>query len=265
MSKLRKIAPMALPATVRAEVKGPRPILVWATPTDLLVDGAYQRDLSPASVSLIRKIVGEFAWSRIKPPVAVDTGAGYHVIDGQHTAIAAASLGIKELPIFVIDAPEVLDRAQAFVSHNKNRLTISALDIHRALVAGGDPLSRSIHKTLSDVGVRMRYMSFGTKTEVGDTQCVALIQRLFKRHGVEHARSVMTSLVRAKCCPIVEPQITAASELIAEKVSPARLSMAIRVDLENDLIRARSQATIKGQRAWQILKGIWEKRLTVAQ
>lgn len=261
MTRLRKVQPMALPATVRAEVTGTKPKLAWVAPTELLVDGTYQRELSPQSVNLIRRIVAEFAWSRIKPPIVVATESGYHVIDGQHTAIAAASMDLKELPVFVVDAPDVLEQAQAFVSHNKNRLSITALDIHKAQVAAGDPMARTVHKVLGEVGVRLRYMSYGTKVEVGDTQCVAHVRRLFKQYGADHGRAVLSTLVKAKCLPIVEPQITAASELIRQKVTPGRLVMAIRIDLEGDLIKARSQATIKGARTWQILMGLWQSRL----
>lgn len=261
MSRLRRIVPMTLPETERASVRGPRPVLKWVKPTDLLVDGTYQRDLTSTSVRLIRRIVAEFAWSRIKPPIAVAVNNGFHVIDGQHTAIAAASLGLQALPIFVVDAPETLERSRAFVSHNRNRIAISALDIHRALVAGGDPLARSIDATCAAIGVRMRYIAYGEPVSVGDTQAIDRVQKLFKRFGVAHARSVLTVLVGAKCCPIHEAEITAAHEILTAGASPARLTMAVRVGLGNDLPKARADAMLKNMRAWQCLKVAWQKRM----
>lgn len=263
--KLRKIVPMQLPDTERAVVTGPRPELKWVEPTDLLVDASYQRDLTTTSVKLIRTIVKEFAWSRIKPPCAARVDGGYHVIDGQHTAIAAASLGLAEIPVFVVTAPEVVERARAFVSHNRNRLAISALDIHRALVAGGDPLAASIQKTLDDVGVSLRYFSGGQAIKVGDCQSIANVVRLFRRHGVAQSRKVFAALVQAKCAPIVEPHIWAAHELILDGADARRLAAAIRVGLENDLIRARAKAATEGSRAWQALKMIWQRRLGGSQ
>ncbi len=62
-------------------------------PSTLLVDERYQRGLSERSIKLIRKIVSEWDWRAFKPPVVVDVGAGLEVIDGQHTAIGAATHG----------------------------------------------------------------------------------------------------------------------------------------------------------------------------
>lgn len=258
---LRKIAPMLLPDTVRAIVDGPKPELHWVAPTELLVDGSYQRELSPQSVRLIRTIVKEFAWTRIKPPVAVRVEKGFHVIDGQHTAIAAASLGLAEIPIFVVAAPQIIERAQAFVSHNRNRLMITALDIHRALVAGGDPLAASVQKACDDLGVRFRYISHSSRAEVGDTQCISRVIGLFRTHGATQARAVLQVLVNAKCAPLTESHITAARQLLAEAIPAKRLIMAIRIGRDDDLIQARARAATDGVRTWQALKTIWEKRL----
>lgn len=258
---LRPVMPMLLPDTIRAPVVGARPELQWVKPTALLIDDTYQRDLRPSSIRVIRTIVSEFAWSRIKPPVAVRVGDGFHVIDGQHTAIAAASLGLKEIPIFVVDAPETAERARAFVSHNRNRLTITALDIHRALVAAKDPLSKSIADVCRDVGVTMRYMSHGQHIDIGDTQAIAHITKLFQRHGVPHARAALTVLVRAKCAPIAEPQISAVSELLRADVSATRLTRAVALDPPGDFVKARSNATLAKRRTWQVLAEIWSKRM----
>ena len=259
---LRKIVPMTFPETVPAEVSGARPKLVWVAPTSLLVDSTYQRDLSPTSVRLIRTIVAEFAWTRIKPPVAVAVGAGYHVIDGQHTAIAAATIRLPELPVFVVDAPEVLERARAFVSHNRNRLAITPLDIHRALVSSGDPFACTVARVCRECGVRLRYVTFGQRVDVGDTQCISHVQRLFKRDGEKQARITLTALVRARCAPIQEPQLLAAAALVRDSaVAPGRLTAAIRIGLDEDLGIARRAAAQQKLRVWRCLADIWLKRL----
>jgi hypothetical protein len=58
------------------------------------------------AVEMIRDIVREWSWASYKAPVVVETGKGLVVIDGQHTAIAAATRGIKFIPILVVDADE---------------------------------------------------------------------------------------------------------------------------------------------------------------
>lgn len=254
---------MELPETERAPVLGERPALAWVRPTDLLVDATYQRDLSPSSVRLIRSIVREFAWSRIKPPVVVRANGGgeMHVVDGQHTAIAAASLGLDALPVFVVDAPDVLERARAFVSHNQNRLMVTALDIHRSLVAAGDPLSRTVQKVCDEVGVRLCVVSRQCRVDVGDTRSIDRIRRLFTRQGAEHARKVLSCLVRAKCAPIAEMHLTAAGVLVLEGAGVERLAAAVRVGGDDDLAAAKARAGRDRVPNWKPLAAIWRRRM----
>src|SRR6185437_3072554 len=114
------------------------PMVEWMAPTDLLVDDAYQRGLGPKSVDLIRRIVEHWDWRRFKPPIVAWTEAGFEVIDGQHTAIAAASRpDIAKIPVMVVVATAMTDRAQAFVGHNRDRLNVSPMQLHHAMVAAG--------------------------------------------------------------------------------------------------------------------------------
>jgi hypothetical protein len=98
--------------------------LKWLAPTDLLVDATYQRDLSERSMRLIRKMIENFSWNRMKPPIVVQVGpASLHIVDGQHTAIVAASIGIPQIPVFVVKAEGLDERARAFVGHNTDRVS----------------------------------------------------------------------------------------------------------------------------------------------
>src|SRR4051794_24268937 len=103
MASLRAIKPMKFPDLKPASFDGERPSLRWVAPTDLLVDATYQRDLSERSIRLIRKMIESFSWNRMKPPIVVQVGpTSLHIVDGQHTAIVAASIGIPEIPIFIV-------------------------------------------------------------------------------------------------------------------------------------------------------------------
>lgn len=120
----------------------PEPRMVF--PEQLRIEAAYQRDLSSRSVSLIRKIVNGWDWAKFKPPICAEGPSGLYVIDGQHTAIAAATRGIRQIPVLVVSAKEVESRAAAFVSHNRDRLAMSPFQILHAEAAAGDKRATAV-------------------------------------------------------------------------------------------------------------------------
>lgn len=135
----RSVTALDLPGVTPASPPTPRPEITWIALGELLVDESYQRDLSDASVRLIRRIVEGWDWRRLKPPIAAWTDEGLEVIDGQHTAIAAVTHGgIAEIPVVVVEAVERVDRAQAFIGHNRDRLIVTAPQMHHAALAAGD-------------------------------------------------------------------------------------------------------------------------------
>jgi hypothetical protein len=138
MPQVRPIEPIALPDNiVKAEI-GSRPKIVSMRPKDLSVDGAYQRDLSKKSLKLIYDLVRDWDWRRYKVPVVAKVGHEWHVIDGQHTAIAAVTHGgIEEIDVMVVDADRSSDRARAFIGHNKDRVPITNTQLFFAAAASG--------------------------------------------------------------------------------------------------------------------------------
>lgn len=145
-SDTRPIQPIALPANLRPnEIAYDRPDVRMANPLDLRVERAYQRDLSGRSIRLIRRIVAGWDWAKFKPPVCAETEQGLFVIDGQHTAIAAASHpDIAAIPIMVVPADRIEDRAGAFVAQNRDRVAMSLHQIFHAEVAAGVAKARTI-------------------------------------------------------------------------------------------------------------------------
>lgn len=122
-----------------AEIGAPTPEVRLVAPTDLKIESSYQRDLSGRSVRLIRQILTGWDWTKFKPPVCAETPDGLYVIDGQHTAIAAASHpGIAKIPVLIVAAKRVEARAEAFVSHNRDRLAMSPFQIFHAQATSGD-------------------------------------------------------------------------------------------------------------------------------
>ena len=267
MTPLRPIKPMSFPDLKPAAiVDGDRPVLKWVAPTDLLVDATYQRDLSERSIRLIRKMVENFAWNRLKPPIVVRAGSDQlHIVDGQHTAIVAASLRIAQIPVFIVQADTVDERARAFVGHNSDRIVVSPFDIYRALLASGDPDAVvDVDNVCRRAGVRLRYISPSSAIAEGDTAAVGLIRSLVKRRGVIPARKVLQVLVKAKRAPISAAEIRAAESIICgvhPDIDLEALTAAIRVEGTDGLNKAHARAKAARTGVWLELAGRWLRRL----
>lgn len=201
---IRHITPMILPNVIPAELTTDVPEFRWIDPASLLVDDRYQRDLSRRSVDLIQKIVTGWNWGRFKPPIVAETQGGLEVIDGQHTAIAAVTHGgIGKIPVMVVDAVEMSDRAKAFVGHNRDRLMLSQVSIHYANVAAGDEDSMTIQQVCERAGVNLlRFPPGNGAFKVGETLAIAAIRSLVNRRGAMGARIVLQVLAEAHCSPI---------------------------------------------------------------
>jgi hypothetical protein len=193
---------------------GQRPELRWVSPTSLLVDEGYQRDLGKRSYALIKGIMKSFAWRKMKPPIVVEVAGGLHCVDGQHTAIAAASINVLEIPVFVVGAASIGERADSFVAHNRDRVVMQPLDIYRARVASGDPDAVDCANVCQRAGVRLRQIGPGSKIMVGDTGAVGTIQRMVARRGVQKSRMILQAFVIGGRGPITPAEIDAAEALM---------------------------------------------------
>lgn len=233
-SKVRKVKPIPIAALTPAVLGGERPRFEMIDPKALLVDEAYQRNLSEKSLRLIRKIIAEWDWRKFSPPVCAETPAGREVIDGQHTAIAAAShpsLGF--IPIMVVKAASQAERARAFVSHNTDRLGMTAMQLHFAAVAGGVPSALQIDETCKAAGVTiLRISPANGAFKPRETIAVAAIGALITRRGAEKAAEILRIMAGADMAPINAGAIKAIDLLLhdaefCDQVSPAGLTQAL--------------------------------------
>ncbi|WP_315804062.1 ParB N-terminal domain-containing protein [Bradyrhizobium sp. SZCCHNS3002] len=264
MSSLRPIKPMTFAGIAGAEVVGQRPELRWIAPTALHVDGTYQRDLSRQSLRLIEQIYRSFAWDRVKPPIVVDDGGLHHVIDGQHTAIAAASLGVAELPCFVIQAPDLAARARAFVGHNTDRISVGPIAIYQALCAAGDEDALDVQRVCKRAGVTIRDFNQGCDIKIGETKAVSLIRKLIKKRGVVTARRILECLVKGEMAPIPAGAITAVEHILCNerpKVDLDALAKVIRMDSVEGIAKGRAKAAADKTTLWRVLSARWLRRL----
>ncbi|MHB8286944.1 MAG: hypothetical protein ACYDD1_20020, partial [Caulobacteraceae bacterium] len=176
----------ALKLTVkRGEAATQPPVFMDVAPTDLLIDGSYQRDLADRGVRLITRIIEAWDWRRFKPPVCAWTDAGLVVIDGQHTAIAAATHGgFSTIPVMVVEAKGAEAQASAFVGHNRDRLSLHPTQIHAAAVKAGEPDAVRIEAICARAGVSVVRNPYGSRRyAVGETISVGTIGNLIREHG----------------------------------------------------------------------------------
>lgn len=265
MTKLRTIKPMLFPDLKPASFDGEKPSLKWIAPTDLMVDATYQRDLSERSIRLIRRMIENFSWNRLKPPIVVQVGAAsFHIVDGQHTAIVAATLGIPQIPIFIVKAETIDERARAFVGHNSDRVMVSQFDIYRALLASGDPDATDVDNVCRRAGVRIRVISPSSAIAEGDTAAVGLVRALVKRRGVVLARKVLQCLVKAKRAPITGAEILAVERILCEErkdIDVEVLTAAIRVEGSEGLNKAHAKAKTDRTPWWREVANRWLRRI----
>jgi len=208
-------------------------------PAELLVDEAYQRTISERSLELIRKIVAQWDWRRFKPPVVArtpmpDGGEGLVVLDGQHTAIAAATHPlVTRIPIMVVEAADRAAQAKAFVGHNRDRLGITPMQMHQAAMAAGDEDALTVDQVCQRAGVTILRNTPGNGVfKAGDTVAVIAIGALINRRGVQKARVILQVLTEARCAPVTAGQIKAVEMLLHEQdyageVEPSAITSAL--------------------------------------
>lgn len=252
MSTLRSIRPMR-ELLVDKEPEsdlGQKPELRWIAPTDILVDASYQRDLTDRSRHLIRRAALEFAWRKMKPPICVDTEDGLHCVDGQHTAIAAATRGLEAIPVFVVGGTTVQERADSFVAHNRNRIVMTSMDVFRAKCAAMDPDALDVANVCRRAGVNLKIGNQQARVDIGDCAAIGKISGLVKRQGVQKARMVLEALVQGGRAPIGAAEIDAteaAMLLVRPQTTTEEMTRVIRALSDHGVIEAKAIAASDGK------------------
>jgi hypothetical protein len=212
---MRPIRPMAMPDVQPGATAASLPEFDTVDPRTLMVDEAYQRNLSERSVNLIRRIVAGWDWRAFKPPICVQVGAHLHVVDGQHTAIAAVTHpDVAEIPVMIIQAEDARDRASAFVKHNRDRISVTPLQLHYALVAAGDEDAVTVEQVCSRAGAKVLRLPPGEgRFKVGETLAISTIRTLCRKRGAMGARQVLQCCVEGMLAPISMAHLKAVEEI----------------------------------------------------
>lgn len=236
MSGLRKISAIPVPGVDANSIDSEKPTFDWVDPKTLQVEEGYQRDLGDKSIRLIRRIVAGWDWKAMKPPVCARTeGGALMVIDGQHTAIAAATHpGIDLIPIMIVSAQTVSERAHSFVRHNQDRIAMTATQIFHASLASGDEVAIAVRDACEQAGVRiLRNPPSGGIFKIGDTMGVVTLRSIVEKRGVKFGARMLRILVEAKRAPVGSVEMVAVTALLTEPewkdtIDPGDLSLMIR-------------------------------------
>lgn len=237
MSTLRPIYAISLMGlTPNAPATG-QPIFENVDPKTIYVDGAYQRDVGERGIRQIRRMIESWDWSKYQPPVCTyaenDEGQTIlKVLDGQHTAIAAASHPrIDTIPVMIVEASDLEAQAKAFIGQNTDRLQVTKLQLHQAALIAGDEDALTIQKVCDRAGVRLLLTNSG-KYEPGDTVAISAVSALVKKYTAMNARKMLEILAKSDLAPISTPHIKAVEHLMtapeyAENFDPEDLTAAI--------------------------------------
>lgn len=214
----RTVRAIQIAGIVPNEVTAAMPHVLIVDPATLLIEDDYQRSLSTGSVKLIRKIVSGWDWARFKPPVVAQTDDGLEVIDGQHTAIAAATHPmIKLIPVIVVEAAAMEDRARAFVGHNKDRLNITSQQMHFSAAAAGDEDAMTLNQVCERAGIKvLKNPPSAGVFKPCETLAIEALSKLINRRGAQKSRQILEVLANAHMAPIAANYIKAVDAMMSE-------------------------------------------------
>ncbi len=201
---MRPIIPLSMPASLRpARILSDRPIIRMVNISDMVIETSYQRNLTQASVKLIRKIVAEWSWSKFKPPIVAEVDGKFAVINGQHTSIAAASHpDIVALPCVIVDAKAVADRAASFVSHNMDQLRMTQHQIFLGRAIAADPVAAPLLALVNECrGLVPKTTPKRDEAVPGEIVGINKLEEFYRCHGADATRRLLTAIVKSGFAP----------------------------------------------------------------
>lgn len=266
VESLRRVEPVSVVGLDIGAPENGEPICERVDPKSLFVDPAYQRDIRERGLTQIRKMLEGWDWNKFKPPICTYAEHGgqtvLKVLDGQHTAIAAASHpAIGWIPVMICEAKATAAQAAAFVGQNTQRLNVTALQLHQASLVAEDDDALTIDQVCKKAGVRV--LQYSVKNfEPGDTVAINAIAKLVDARGAMKARIILEVLAKAKMAPIVAPQIKAVELLLTDdefktSITPEALTEAIAGSWIIDQDKAKHMALSHKWPFWKALATHW--------
>ena len=155
----------------------------------LFVDSSYQRAVSVGSVRNIRRICGSFDWAKFLPVIVTEDGDKFSIVDGQHRTIAAASVGVSEVPCYVLSCTAT-EAAAAFAAINGNVTPMQPIDLWFAELAAKAPKAVALQHVLDAAGVKITRKKEGYL--VGETRSINVLARALDFYG----NAVLTTILQ---------------------------------------------------------------------
>lgn len=232
---LEQLSPIRIDGLTPAEIGDP-PRLDWLAVKDLRINRAYQRDLSQRSLRLVRKMVENFDWTRLKALSVLELGDGtYEVLDGQHTALAALSHGnVNKVPCLISAQRPTAEAAGAFVDLNTQRVSLTPMQIFWGEVAAGNEIACEVVRGTERGGGRvLKSQPAANSWRVGDTIAIGSLKGLAREGGAPYVKRAISIGVAAKLAPISRDFVIAFEQLIwgehSGKVSDERIVDIVRI------------------------------------
>jgi len=228
-----------------------RPELCWVAVDRLVVNERYQREISERSVTLIRRIVQNWSWDRVRPAVVVRLpDATFEVLDGQHLATAAATHGgVTEIPCLVLPPVSIEGMAAAFVGLNRDRVGMTSQQVFRAELEAGDPVCLAVRDgVLSGGGEILLRPPVRGEFKIGQTIAVAALKAVARAKGKAGVARVVRAGIAMRLSPISAAYVQAlqalfwAREYAGELEDGAYTAAVLRADHLALIDRAKARA-----------------------
>lgn len=160
----------------------PVPMLDWVRIDRMIIDDSYQRELGRTNWTAIRKISGDFHWSRFSPVLLAPIDGGrFAIIDGQHRAHAAAICGFETVPAMIVQIPKE-EQAKAFSWVNSAVTKITPHHIYKAALAAGETWATTARDAVEGAGCQLATSHPSSKDRKPRTvYCIGLIRDLVKK------------------------------------------------------------------------------------
>jgi hypothetical protein len=239
---------------------GPIPKVIYPRIDQLVVSEKYQRDLSNASRRQIRTIARNWNWDSFKAPNIAETATPgvWEVVDGQHTAIAAAINGnVPVLPCLLGEARTDSEKAKAFLEINTSRVMLTQAAIFRAELAKGDPVAVDVAEAMKATGVVALEQAPGRAFRAGEVLAIGTLKAIAKRSGRERLQRFLEIAVQAGSKPISSTLLKALDVATPQAASEEHWAAVARV-VKNQKpgrleVMARSTAQENGGKTYEVM------------
>lgn len=243
---------------------GEPPVLDWLDKNLIDIDPDYQRGLDEARV---QRIVDWFEWSSFGAIVVAPAGESrrFNCTDGQHRLAAAkAHPAVSVVPAVIIPVSGKVGEATNFISINRDRKNITALDRYWAELAAEDPEAVTVKQVCDRAGVVItRYPN--AVYHPGQTVAVSAVRAVVENRGAMRGREILQVVARARLAPIRGEHIRAAEILLMDdefrnEVEPDVLADAIAGNEEAISIEAKAFAKTHRLPAAKAFASVWFRK-----